>query len=128
MRSENESRTLVLSCYALAPATLVLVEQGSGLAPVYAASMVVASLYHESEERDFRATDYALAFAVIAANVWMATHAVSLVYPLAGIGIVALALACYVMAHRRSYPSFHSAWHALSGLAGLVLAAGYRTK
>lgn len=125
MRSESERHALVYSSFSLAPAALILLEAGSVLGVIYAASMVVAALYHESGESSYQATDHALAYGVIAANLWMAYYASSAVFIAGGVGFVFLGLACYFLAHREGYPRWHSAWHLCSGLAGVVLALGY---
>lgn len=124
-RTDKERQTLVGTTYALAPAAFVLVMRGSFFSVIYLSSMIVAALYHESDELRYRELDHALAYSVIVANIWMASHSSGLVLPFAGVGLVLLALWCYMLA-RRDYARFHSAWHVLSGLAGLAFAWGYR--
>jgi hypothetical protein len=103
----------------------VLAVKGSPLAWLYAAASCVAFLYHVHRERAFVAADHALAWACIAANLWLAWHGESALVTVTATAVIGLALHQYREAHRGDYDMHHTVWHWWCGLAGLLLASNY---
>lgn len=117
----------IFSTLALLPATRMLLEKGSVCGWVYLMSFMVTLAYHASSEKEFRRTDHVLAYAVIAANTWMAWATKAPLVTVMGIGFVLLALVAYFDArlHPARYDRSHAVWHVLSGAAGYCFALGY---
>lgn len=117
----------ILTTLALLPAAVLLFAHRSLLSFVYLASFCVTLVYHASAETEFRRTDHALAYGVIAANTWMAFHSSDQVWPGLGITLVIAALVAYGDARMNEsrYDSSHAIWHLLCGAAGLCFAVGY---
>lgn len=120
-------RFVTWSTLAFVPATTYLLLHRSLLGAVYLASLVVTLIYHSSKESKLCRLDHALAYAVVAANAWMALHARNARHPVAGIVLVLFALVWYRRARERpmEYDDAHGIWHLLCGMAGLSFAIGY---
>ena len=118
-------RACVWSSWTLLPMAAILAAKGSTLAALYGLASVVAFAYHWHEQKRWRFTDHAFAWACIAANVWLAWHCPWQTVAVAMVAIVK-ALVYYAEAHRRHYDRFHTHWHVWCGIAGLLLASGYR--
>ena len=116
---------VVLSSFALVPATVVLFMAGCDVAWIYLASLTVTLAYHLAKERRFKRADHVLAYSVIAANGWMAANTSQPFLTMIGIGWVPLALDFYFGAKQSFYNRRHTLWHLCCGVACLFFALGY---
>lgn len=110
------------------PAAVLLALHGAVFTSmVYAASAVVATLYHWHHEARFVETDQALAWAVIATNAVLCLESGDIRWSSAGIVAVLVALVCFRLARTRplAYVRWHSLWHGMSGLACFCFAKGF---
>lgn len=118
----------IWTSWALLPMVAVLAAKGSWLWPLYLASATVAFLYHWHDERRYRVLDHVLAWASIAANVWLALHTVDWRFVLSASFFILLAIERYFAAHEGDewdYCQHHTVWHLWCGMGGLMLALGY---
>lgn len=110
----------------LLPMAAVLALRGSVLALLYAAAAVVAVLYHWHHQRRFSRADHWLAWACIAGNCWLLWCCQDWRLGFSAVCCILLALERYIEAHRGDYYRHHTVWHWWCGLAGWLLAMGYR--
>lgn len=110
----------------LLPMAAVLALAGSLLCVLYASSAVVAVLYHLHDQRRYSAADHTLAWACIGANCWLLWYCQDWRLGFSAVCCILLALERYCQAHQHDYDRHHTIWHWWCGLAGLLLALGYR--
>jgi hypothetical protein len=121
----NWRSACIWSSWALLPMTAILAAKGSLLAALYGLAAAVAFAYHWCEQKRWSAADHALAWACIGANCWLAWRS-----PWEPVAVALLAIAhalvSYRKAHQGDYDRHHTHWHLWCGLAGVLLAAGYK--
>ena len=125
----NWRKACIWTSWTLLPMAVLLLAHGSPLGWLYTASAAVAFGYHWYEQRRFYALDHVLAWACIAANLWLAWQTHNMAVTVSGVFAVGLALVSYTDAHTRlrEYDEHHTYWHLWCGIAGWCLAWGYTT-
>ena len=120
----NWRRACIWSSWTLLPMAAVLALKGSLRALLYATASVVAFAYHWHEQHRWSLADHGLAWACIAANLWLAGHCPWQAVVAASFA-VSIALLHYAEAHKRQYDKYHTHWHIWCGITGVLLAGGY---